>query len=66
MTTSFATIRIRNETSGSFRRQVQRRTEHRCAGIPGVKLLLRALEAGAVLLETSADDLARETSLFAI
>lgn len=32
-------------------------------GIPRVTFLLRAMEAGAVLLGDSADDLARETSL---
>ena len=32
-------------------------------GIPRVTFLLRAMEAGAVLLEDSADDLTRETSL---
>lgn len=32
-------------------------------GISRVTFLLRAMEAGAVLLEDSADDLARETSL---
>lgn len=32
-------------------------------GIPRVTFLLRAMDAGAVLLEDSADDLARETSL---
>ncbi|MFB1488173.1 MULTISPECIES: UPF0175 family protein [unclassified Thiocapsa] len=32
-------------------------------GIPRVTFLLRAMDVGAVLLEDSADDLARETSL---
>jgi hypothetical protein len=32
-------------------------------GIPRVTFLLRAMESGAVLLEDSADDLMRETSL---
>lgn len=32
-------------------------------GIPRVTFLLRAMEAGAVLLEDSDDDLTRETSL---
>ena len=32
-------------------------------GIPRTNFLLRAMEAGAVLLEDSSDDLARETSL---
>ncbi len=31
-------------------------------GIPRVTFLMRAMDAGAVLLEDSADDLARETS----
>jgi hypothetical protein len=32
-------------------------------GMPRVTFLLQAMDAGAVLLEDSADDLARETSL---
>lgn len=32
-------------------------------GVPRVRFLLRAMQAGAVLLDDSADDLTRETSL---